>query len=375
MIITALVFLIILSILVLVHEFGHFVVGKFFGVGVEEFAMGLPFSKPIFSKKLRSGMKLSLYPLLFGGFVKLLGEENEQNRPNNQIKGKFFYKVGVWPRIFVVVAGVSMNLLLAVAAFYLFLTLSGFKVLVPRLSDYQFSSPNGSVVVITNVETSSPAEKVGLKTGDVISGFASLPKFQKYVIANSGKEISLEVADMNFNNKKTVKVIPRKDPPKGQGALGVGIAEAVVLDYSTDQDKAMSGLSYTKDMFVYNLNVVSQLVVQSRKEKNIAPLSENVSGPFGIAEAVSQILKLGGWEAVVSLVNLLGILSLSLAFMNILPFPALDGGRLAFLLVEAFTGKKIPGKIENLINQGGMILLLLLIVLISFNDVVKIVVK
>jgi len=93
MIITALVFLIILSILVLVHEFGHFVVGKFFGVGVEEFAMGLPFSKPIFSKKLRSGMKLSLYPLLFGGFVKLLGEENEQNRPNNQIKGKFFYKV------------------------------------------------------------------------------------------------------------------------------------------------------------------------------------------------------------------------------------------------------------------------------------------
>ena len=172
MIITALVFLIILSILVLVHEFGHFVVGKFFGVGVEEFAMGLPFSKPIFSKKLRSGMKLSLYPLLFGGFVKLLGEENEQNRPNNQIKGKFFYKVGVWPRIFVVVAGVSMNLLLAVAAFYLFLTLSGFKVLVPRLSDYQFSSPNGSVVVITNVETSSPAEKVGLKTGDVISGFA-----------------------------------------------------------------------------------------------------------------------------------------------------------------------------------------------------------
>jgi len=78
---------------------------------------------------------------------------------------------------------------------------------------------------------------------------------------------------------------------------------------------------------------------------------------------------------VVSLVNLLGILSLSLAFMNILPFPALDGGRLAFLLVEAFTGKKIPGKIENLINQGGMILLLLLIVLISFNDVVKIVVK
>ena len=180
---------------------------------------------------------------------------------------------------------------------------------------------------------------------------------------------------MNFNNKKTVKVIPRKDPPKGQGALGVGIAEAVVLDYSTDQDKAMSGLSYTKDMFVYNLNVVSQLVVQSRKEKNIAPLSENVSGPFGIAEAVSQILKLGGWEAVVSLVNLLGILSLSLAFMNILPFPALDGGRLAFLLVEAFTGKKIPGKIENLINQGGMILLLLLIVLISFNDVVKIVVK
>ena len=136
MILTILVFLIILSVLVLVHEFGHFIIGKINGIKIEEFALGLPFTKPLFSKKLKDGMKISLYPLLFGGFVKLLGEDADEKSKNS------FSRKTVWQRIAVVIAGVVMNLFLAVFAFYIFLTLSGFKVLIPKLADYKFISPN-----------------------------------------------------------------------------------------------------------------------------------------------------------------------------------------------------------------------------------------
>ena len=159
-----------------------------------------------------------------------------------------------------------------------------------------------------------------------------------------------------------MEVTPRVSPPPGQGALGVAIAEAVAVEYKTPVEKIFSGASYTTDMFVYNIKVLG------RRES----LSENVSGPVGIAGAVGAILSLGQDQVVAQLLNLLGLLSLSLAFMNILPVPALDGGRLAFLLVEAVFGKKLAAKKENLINQIGMVFLLGLIILVSFNDLKKV---
>ncbi len=367
MILTVVVFLIILSILVIVHEFGHFIVGKINGIKIEEFALGLPFTKPILSKKLSDGMKLSLYPLLFGGFVKLQGEEKNINSKTS------FSQKNVWQRIAVVLAGVSMNVVLAIVAFYLFLGLSGFKVLLPRLADYQFKSPNKTFVVVTYVQKNSPAEQVGLVPGDVLTNFNKLSDFQNFVKIQAGNEIKLKITDSTLSKNREVTIVPRKNPPVGQGPLGVGIDEAVILDYQTSNQKLTSGLSYTADMFIYNFKVIGSFIGQAKKSGNIEPLSDNVSGPVGIASAVGSILDLGGSQAFIQMLNLLGILSLSLAFMNVLPFPALDGGRFAFLFVEAITGKKLPAKIENIINQIGMGILLLLIVLVSFNDVSKLV--
>src|SRR3989344_8113923 len=129
---TLVVFFVVLSVLVLVHEFGHFIVGRWAGIGVLEFALGLPFTKPLWTKKLKAGMHISLYPVLFGGFVKLLGEESPSApggamEGQGVVKGKMFFDAPVWHRIVVVVAGVFMNLVLAIAAFYLFLGFSGFK--------------------------------------------------------------------------------------------------------------------------------------------------------------------------------------------------------------------------------------------------------
>lgn len=369
MILTIVVFLIILSILVIVHEFGHFVVGKINGIKIEEFALGLPFTKPIFSKKMPDGMKISLYPVLFGGFVKLLGEESDEKSKNA------FGQKNVWQRIAVVVAGVTMNLILAIVAFYVFLYLANFRVLIPRLADYNFRSPNQTLVAITYVQKDSPADKAGLVPGDMITNFHKLSDFQTLVKSQAGKEVALSISDVTLTKTKLVTVIPRKDPPAGQGPLGVAIGEGVEIHYVTPREKVFSGLSYLEDMFVYNMKVLSSLATQSFKTRNVEPIAESVSGPVGIAGAVSSILDLGGTLAFIQLINLLGLLSMSLAFMNILPFPALDGGRLAFLLLEATTGKKIAPKYENLINQGGMVVLLGFIILVSFSDLAKIFVK
>ncbi|MBI3559367.1 site-2 protease family protein, partial [Candidatus Gottesmanbacteria bacterium] len=140
---------------------------------------------------------------------------------------------------------------------------------------------------------------------------------------------------------------------------------AVVHDPPSQQH---SYLVYLFECQIDRQSLVYNLKILGRRES----LSENVSGPVGIAGAVGTILSLGQDQMVAQLLNLLGLLSLSLAFMNILPIPALDGGRLVFLLVEAVFGKKLAAKKENLINQFGMSLLLGLIILVSFNDLKKV---
>lgn len=377
MVLTVIVFLAVLSILVLVHEFGHFIVGRMFGIGVLEFALGLPFTRPIWSKKLSSGMKISLYPLLFGGFVKLLGEESHETHEIHETHGAHFYQANVWARIAVVVAGVTMNFLLAIGLFYVFLGLFNYKVLIPRLADYNFLSPNESRVVVTFVQSDSPAKLAGLAEGDVLLSadgrrLDKLIDFQAYTKSRAGYEMTLQLTDETLMSAKQVKVTPRRNPPAGQGPLGLGIADGIMVDYQTPVQKRWSGISYAVDMLGYNLKVLAHLVLTSIRSGNVAPLSENVSGPVGIAGAVGTILGLGGGKALVAMFNFVGLLSLSLAFMNILPIPALDGGRLMFLLFEAFLGKKMAAKKENLVNQIGMVALLGLIVLISFSDLRKV---
>jgi regulator of sigma E protease len=375
MIATVIVFLVLLSVLVLIHEFGHLIVGKLAGMGVEEFALGLPFTKPIFSKTLKDGMKISLYPLLFGGFVKLLGEEGLAEN-TQKVKGEYFYKSNVWARIAVVVAGIVMNLVLAIVAFYLFLSLVNFKVLVPKLAEYKFLSPSQNLVSVNFVAKGSPAEIAKLNPGDVFLTvddriFDKLPDFQAYIKTRAGKPVLLKVSDLSLEKEREVLIMPRVNPPPGEGALGIGIGEAVMLSYQGDSRRA-SGLVYSADMLGYNVAVIGSFITKAYKTGDVEPLKESVSGPVGIASAVGMILDLGGRQAILQLINLLGLLSLSLAFMNILPIPALDGGRLAFLLIEALTGKKVPQKWENRVNQIGMVAMLGLIVLISFNDVAKI---
>lgn len=384
MIITALVFLIILSVLVLIHEAGHFFVARRMGIKVEEFGFGLP--PRAFGIK-RGETMYSINWLPIGGFVKLYGEDEagsgkigikKQEARIKDEKRAFFAK-SVGQRAAVVVAGVVMNAILAAVIFYIFLGISGFKTQLPLLGDHKFfgvNQVNTSDVIVNNVSKDSPAEKIGIKPPVKIISInnkkiTDADNFVNIIKENKGKEISLEWQDLKTNKNLKAKVIPRISPPKNQGALGITYypVSTVTLDYSSPTQKIFSGITHPVNLLVYNFDVIGKLIGISIKEKNAAPVGNSVSGPVGIISLVGMIGQIPDIkERFLEYLNLAGILSVSLAFFNILPIPALDGGRLFFILIEGVTGRKVNAKFEGYAHAIGMVVLLGLIALVTFHD-------
>ncbi|MEK7565967.1 MAG: M50 family metallopeptidase, partial [Patescibacteria group bacterium] len=277
-------------------------------------------------------------------------------------------------------AGVAMNLLLAIFIFYVFLFLSNFKVLVPKLADYKFISPTKTTIIISYVQDPSPASAAKLVPGDVLlqadgKSFEKISDFQKYTRerASQGLNLNLKITDFLLEEAKMATVAPRKNPPEGQGPLGVGIGEAIIVNYPTFGWKMVSGVAFSADMTAYNVVTLKSFISSAAKTGNAEPLRDAVAGPVGMVSIIGGILGLPGKAMILSLLNITALISLSLMFMNILPIPAVDGGRMVFLLIEAITQKKLPAKYENFVNQAGFMLLLGLMVVIMFNDISKIV--
>ena len=436
MIITILVFLLILSVLVLIHEAGHFFVAKKLGIKVEEFGFGFP-PRMFGFKKGETIYSINWLPI--GGFVKLYGEDEagagrialskKTDRTRDTINGQVlemeeedivitdkniiveeeieiieeigikkskkkekpdvgraFFARSAWQRAVVIIAGVVMNAMLAAVIFYIFLGISGFKTDLPLLSDYKFfgvNQTNVSEVVISAVAKKSPAEKQGLKPlTKVISvngkKITDSKDFISVVNANRGKEIEIAWSALQTQEINKTKIIPRISPPKNEGALGVGLfsLSSVILNYETPVQKIFSGITHPINLMGYNLNVMAKLVKVSFEKRTIEPLSAGVSGPVGIASLTGSILEIQNLkDKILGLLNLAGILSISLAFFNVLPIPALDGGRLFFILIEAFTGKKVNQRLESVTHAIGMMILLALMALITFKDITKLFVK
>ena len=275
-----------------------------------------------------------------------------------------------------------MNSVLAAVIFYVFLGISGFKTELPLLSDYKFfgvHQTNMSEVVISSIAKNSPAEKEGLKPLTkvvAVNGQKILDSksFVNIVSLNKGREIEISWSNLQTNEIHKTKVTPRVSPPKNEGALGVGLFSlaTAVLSYETPIQKVFSGIVHPVNLMSYNLNVMGKLIKTSIEKKTTQPLSAGVSGPIGIASLTGSILEIQNIkEKILALLNLIGILSISLAFFNILPIPALDGGRLFFILIEGVIGRKINQKVESLAHTVGMAALLLLMVLITFKDIQK----
>ena len=363
------IFIIILSILVLIHEFGHFFMAKRNGIGVEEFGIGLP--PRIWGKKIGETI-YSVNWLPFGGFVRLIGEDPTDDRRDQK---NSFYTKSIWQRSQVVVAGVVMNLLLAVIVFYVVLAALGFKFHLPNFFPHEFKfAKQTTTVQVVDVGQDSPAAAAGIEIGESIieidgQPVGSVETLQTIIQAAEDKDIGIVLESPVDNSIRSVRARPQFSQELNAPALGIGLGELITLNYETPVQKLASGFTHSYNMVEYSGKVLGQLIGFSIRERDITPVSEGISGPIGIAAITSQAVSLG----VLSTVQLAGILSLNFAILNILPIPALDGGRFAFIIFEAVTRKRPHAIFEKWVHTAGFALLIGLILLITYNDILKLI--
>ncbi len=348
------VFILILALLVLVHEFGHFLMAKKTGVRVEEFGIGFP--PRLFG--IRRGETLySINAVPIGGFVKLYGEEYQETTGQKTLqKTRTFVYKKPWQKSLIVIAGVIGNFLLG-------------WVLISYLFTQGIPAPV-NYVIVEQVVNDSPAAAAGIRQNDRIYRLQVENKNYGVTSANdlinltkkyAGQKISLFIE--RGNEKKQVIVSPRANPPVGQGPLGIAITSFVEKKYVWYQAPfygLVEAVSITKTIVVEITRALTGLVTLHKP-------SVEVTGPIGIANYTGQAIKFGK-NAVLELIALL---SLNLAIVNILPFPALDGGRLVFVIYEWVTKRRVNQTVERYINLAGFLILITLAVLISVNDLAR----
>lgn len=343
-----LVFLIVLSILVIVHELGHFIMARRAGVLVEEFGFGLP-PRLIGRKVGETLYSINLLP--FGGFVKLHGESSEDSISYPK---RAFLNKSKKTRIGIIVAGVVMNFFLAIVAFAIVYYFSG----IPK--------DTGKVKVL-EIAAGSPAQTAGIVVGDIVGSVdgkevTKVDQFVKIVEEKKGKRVTLELEG------RKVTVTPRENPPAGQGPLGVTISTMEVY-YPPKWQRPFVGAYYGfKEALFWGKTVTLgfwNLIVQLFGGK----VPKDLAGPVGIFAITSEAAKVG----IIALINFIGILSVNLAILNILPFPALDGGRLLFIGIEKAIGRKVVPKVEAMVHTVGMVVLLLLLLAITAHDIKRVI--
>lgn len=347
-----LVFILVLSVLVLSHEFGHFIVARKSGIKVEEFGFGLP--PRIWGKKVGDTI-YSINALPFGGFVRLHGEQEEDSVTD--ISRSFLHK-SKKIRSFVVIAGVIMNFLLAIFAFAIVYSFSG----VPK---------DTNRVKVVEVSVDSPAQKAGIVPGDVITkvngeAVKTSDAFVSQTAALAGKTVTYVLErDVNGSVQElTVKLTPRQNPPEGQGPVGVVISTMEIY-YPPALLRPFYGVYYGfKDGVFWGKTIITGLWDMVHGIFNgVSP--KGISGPIGIYAITTEASRSG----IITLINFIGILSVNLGILNIIPFPALDGGRLLFIGIEAITRKRVPRKVEAIVNNIGFLILIALLLAISAGDV------
>lgn len=331
--------IIFLSILILVHELGHFLIAKKFGLLIEEFGFGLP--PRIIRKKIGETI-YSFNALPFGGFVKIYGEDNLEE---GAIRERSFISLKIWQRAAILFAGVFFNFLLGWLAISIV-----FSIGVPL------------AVVITEVVKNSPAAGIGLMAGDKLVGDnLTTQSVIDFINERRGQKIDLKIE----RNGQIIdfSAIPRINPPEGEGALGIGLVDAG-LPRKNILASFWEGLKTSLEMVRVIALAILNLIARAFVGK--ASL-EQVAGPIGIVKITAQAGGLG----LVYLLHLLALISLNLAVINVLPFPALDGGRLLFLAIEKIKGSPINPKIEKAANAFGLALLIFLMVVITIKDIIR----
>ena len=358
-----LIFIVVLIVLIVVHEFGHFIAAKLSKMRVDEFGLGYPPRAAVITKIGETLYTLNWLP--FGGFVKIYGEDGEGKGSRS------FSSKNRFAQAFVLVAGIAMNLLFA----YVLIT-SALIAGTPRaLSDSELANARDKELAVAEVLPTSPAARAGILAGDSIIGATDVmgdwhatdpESFSKFVAASQGNTITLDIK--HNGNTKTITATPAagvaiSDPSRY--ALGIDVATIGIVPLSFGE-AIIEGASLTWGAititatgllhFFYGVFTFS------------VDLSQ-VAGPVGIAGVVGSASAQGlGY-----LFSIMAIISINLALINLIPVPALDGGRLLFVIIEGIIRRPIKTGVANTVNSIGFALLVLLMVIVTAHDIFKIV--
>ena len=378
----------ILGFLVLIHELGHFITAKKFGIKVTEFGFGFP-PKMYSIKKGETEYSINLIPL--GGFVRMLGEEDPTDP-------RSFARQSAIKRSIVLVAGSFVNLILPVIIFSILLILP-------------HDTINGDVA-ISSIAPGSPAARAGLESGDIITSvnetqIRSTQDLISEISKNLGQKTQFTIKKTNqiagftssaeFSNLQSIELTPRKSPPKlkvvekindptaevlisdaqkyintiqvgdimSQGAIGVLISTQNAKTIKTSLkiwEAIPKAFSQVLEIFSLTFGGIQTMISQGE--------NPGFTGPIGIAQVTGEVAKIG----VRPIFELIALLSISLGILNLLPIPALDGGRLLFVIIEKVRGgKKVSPKKEGLIHLIGFVVLISLVLLMSYFDIVRII--
>jgi regulator of sigma E protease len=337
-----------LSLLILGHEAGHFFVAKLFGLKVDEFGFGFP---PRIGARKIGDTEYSLNWLPFGGFVRISGErgelalvdgENGASPVSEADQKRLFYNQSAWKKSLIVLAGVIMNFILG-------------WILISAV--IMIGSPQ--TLVITGTEPNSPAVQAGFMSGDVVMNYRDYQSFTAFVDSHEGQPIT--VAVLRNGKEIDLSVTPRVNPSPDEGAIGVSLEEG-----GTARENPIAalrdGFLDTIIIFWLTLQAFGQLIQQIFIH---ASIPAGVVGPVGIFGVAEETGKIG----LTYLLQLIGVISINLSIVNLIPFPALDGGRFVMILIEKIKGSAIPEKLEAWVNGLGFAFLVALMILITIRDV------
>lgn len=349
--ITLVSFIIVLGVLIFFHEFGHFLIARLFGVGVEKFSLG--FGPRLIGKKIgRTDYRISAIPL--GGYVKMIGEEPDAEVDPADISVSFTHK-HVIKRMCIVAAGPFFNILLAIIIFFGIFMASGAMVLKPSVG---------------TVRDGSPALAAGIKPGDLITVIDSVPvtswdDMTEIIGASKGK--TLEITVRRADSEKVFRITPELVSAKN--IFGEDIQRFII-------GISASGEAYTKELnplqaFTHSLvqtyKIIELMVMIIGKLITGDISTDTIGGPIMIAKMAGDQAKSG----VTNLIFFMALISVNLAIINLLPIPILDGGHLLFFFIESIKRKPVSLKVREVAQQVGLFIIILLIIFVFYNDITK----
>jgi regulator of sigma E protease len=349
--ITLVSFIIVLGVLIFFHEFGHFLIARLFGVGVEKFSLG--FGPRLIGKKIgRTDYRISAIPL--GGYVKMIGEEPDAEVDPADISVSFTHK-HVVKRMCIVAAGPFFNILLAIIIFFGIFMVSGAMVLKPSVG---------------TVRDGSPALAAGLKPGDLITEIDRVPvtgwdDMTEIIGGSKGK--TLEIKVRRADSEKVFRITPELVSAKN--IFGEDIQRFII-------GISASGEAYTKDLnplqaFTHSLvqtyKIIELMVMIIGKLITGDISTDTIGGPIMIAKMAGDQAKSG----VTNLIFFMALISVNLAIINLLPIPILDGGHLLFFFIESIKRKPVSLKVREVAQQVGLFIIILLIIFVFYNDITK----